>query len=188
MPSNKSAGRNTSAAALVQLVRRDWQNQVCETYLPRICESLKTLSEDDIWWRPNPASNSVGNMVLHLSGNVRQWIISGLGGAKDLRQRDLEFSETGPLPRADLTRKLQSTVNEAARVIAKLTPAAFMRHYHIQGYQVTGYEAANHVAIHFALHAGQIIYVAKMKSAKDLGFTHVPAAPLPAKRKVSGRR
>ena len=188
MPSAKSANRDSSAKALAALIHKEWRIEVCDTYLPRICESLKTLSEEDIWWRPNAASNSVGNMVLHLSGNVRQWIISGLGGAKDLRQRDLEFSETGPLPRADLTRKLQSTVNEAARVIAKLTPAAFMRHYHIQGYQVTGYEAANHVAIHFALHAGQIIYVAKMKSAKDLGFTHLPAVPLPVKTKVSGRR
>jgi hypothetical protein len=70
------------------------QHALNDVYLPRIVGCLKTLSPDQIWWRPNEASNSVGNLVLHLAGNVRQWIVSGLGGVEDKRQRDLEFSET----------------------------------------------------------------------------------------------
>ena len=78
-----------------------------EVYLPRIISCLERLSPEQIWWRPNEASNSVGNLVLHLTGNVRQWIISGLGGAADIRQRDLEFSERGPLPRRVLVSRLR---------------------------------------------------------------------------------
>jgi len=188
MPASQSAARKIPTEKLATLIREQWRVEVSETYLPRVCDALKMLPEQEIWWRPNPASNSMGNLVLHLVGNVRQWIVSGLGGAPDTRERDREFSEKGPLPSKDLIRTLQSTTNEAARVVAQLSPAALTRHYDIQGFQVTGYEAANHVAVHFALHAGQIIYVAKMKSAKDLGFTHLPPVPAPAKSRAPAKR
>src|SRR5207253_1797940 len=68
-------------------------------YLPRIKRCLKLLSEADLWWKSHSTSNSVGNLVLHLSGHVRQWIISGLGGAPDVRERDKEFAELGPIRR-----------------------------------------------------------------------------------------
>ena len=93
-----------------------------EVYLPRIVCCLEELSPDQIWWRPHEASNSVGNLVLHLAGNVRQWIISGLGGAPDFRQRDREFSECGPLPRRVLANRLRKTVQEACSVLSKLSP------------------------------------------------------------------
>jgi len=78
-----------------------------QVYLPRIVRCLEELSREQIWWRANPASNSVGNLVLHLTGNVRQWIISGLGGEPDNRQRDQEFTERGPLPRRVLVAGLR---------------------------------------------------------------------------------
>jgi len=62
-----------------------------EHYLPKILAAVDQLSDEDLWWRPNAVSNSVGNLMLHLSGNVRQWIVSGLGGAPDDRVRQLEF-------------------------------------------------------------------------------------------------
>src|SRR5579862_1299439 len=77
-----------------------------EVHLPRILLCLKELSRQQIWWRPHEASNSVGNLVLHLEGNVRQWIISGLGGAPDKRQRDQEFSERRPMQRRMLANRL----------------------------------------------------------------------------------
>ena len=93
-----------------------------QVYLPRITSCLEMLSPSQIWYRPNEASNSVGNLVLHLTGNVRQWIISGLGGAPDIRERDVEFSERGPIPRRVLARRLHQTVEEACDVLSRLSP------------------------------------------------------------------
>ncbi len=144
-----------------------------QVYLPRITTCLGHLSTEQIWWRPNEASNGVGNLVLHLSGNVRQWIISGLGGAPDIRQRDLEFSECGPLPRRVLANRLRKTVQEACSVLSKLSPDDLARLHTIQKFRVTGLEAAFHVAEHFSHHAGQIILLTKMLTGRDLKFTHL---------------
>jgi len=143
-------------------------------YLPRIVSCLGELGEKNIWWRPNSTSNSAGNLTLHLCGNIRQWIISGLGGAPDVRFRDAEFAERGPLPCRVLVRRLESTVDEALGVLRRLPPAALTRRYEIQGYSVTGLYAAFQVAEHFSHHTGQIIYIAKLKRARDLGFTKLP--------------
>ncbi len=144
-------------------------------YLSRILRCLHELSDEQIWWRPNEASNSVGNLVLHLSGNVRQWIVSGLGGAADARKRDLEFSERGPVARRELVARLRASVGEACGVLKKLTPETLARKYAIQGFHVTGLEAVSHVYEHFSHHAGQIIYITKMQQGKDLQFTKLPA-------------
>ncbi|MGA3324937.1 MAG: DinB family protein [Terriglobia bacterium] len=145
-----------------------------QVYLPRIISCLKQLSREQLWWRPNEASNSVGNLVLHLTGNVRQWIISGLGGTPDVRQRDKEFSERGPLPRRVLATRLRKTVEEACRVLGRLSPEHLARVHSIQKYRVTGMEATFHVAEHFSHHAGQIILLTKMLTGTDLKFTHLP--------------
>jgi len=150
------------------------RHSIQEHHLSRIERCLKTLSEEDIWWRPNQASNSVGNLVLHLNGNVRQWIISGLGGAPDRRERDQEFAECGPIPRRALLALLRRTVREASRVLERLTADDLARARPIQKFEVTGLTAAFHVAEHFAFHTGQIIYAAKMKRGVDLGFTRLP--------------
>jgi len=150
------------------------RHSIQEHHLPRIERCLKMLSEEDIWWRPNQASNSVGNLVLHLSGNVRQWIASGLGGAPDRRERDQEFAERRPLPRRALISLLRKTMREASCVLERLTADDLARTRPIQKFEVTGLRAAFHVAEHFAFHTGQIIYVAKMKGGADLGFTRLP--------------
>lgn len=145
-----------------------------EVYLPRIARCLALLSENEIWWRPHATSNSVGNLVLHLEGNIRQWIISGLGGAPDRRERDKEFAAKGPLPRRQLLQHLRGTVNEACHVLAKLKPRGLARRRVIQGYRLAGVQALYHVTEHFAYHAGQIILLTKMKRRRDLKFTHLP--------------
>ena len=142
--------------------------------LPRIVECLQQLSEEEIWWRPNSPSNSAGNLVLHLCGNVRQWIISGLGGAEDHRQRAREFAERGPIPRRELVTQLRRTVRDACRVIARLSDDSLSRKLEIQGFHVTGLDAVFHVAEHFGYHTGQIIYITKLKRARDLRFTRLP--------------
>ena len=145
-----------------------------EVYLPRIARCLAVLSEKEIWWRPHATSNSVGNLVLHLEGNVRQWILSGLGGAPDHRERDKEFAAQGPLPRRQLLHHLRGTVNEACRVLAKLTDQDLAFQHSIQGFHPTGFQVVYHVTEHFAYHAGQIILITKMKRRRDLKFTHLP--------------
>ncbi len=159
-------------------------------FLPQIIKSLESLPDQDIWWRPNPASNSVGNLVLHLSGNVRQWIISGIGGAADIRTRDKEFSEQGPLPRQGLVALLRSTVNDACRVLARTPADSLTQAFSRQGFQTTRHAAVTRVVEHFAYHTGQIVYVTKLKTARDLHFTHLPkekpsraAKPAPPKRR-----
>ena len=164
---------------------REWRLRLRELFLPRIIECLGHLSEEEIWWRPNEASNSIGNLVLHLCGNMRQWIISGLGGAADIRERDKEFSERGPIARGELREELQQTVRQACAVLARLKAGDLARRYRIQEYDVSGYQAATQVIEHVAYHLGQIIYVTKLKRGIDLGFTHLPLASSQAsERKV----
>lgn len=141
---------------------------------PRIARCLKMLSEEEVWWRPHHTSNSVGNLVLHLEGNVRQWIIAGLGGKPYRRERDREFAELGPIPRAELLSRLENTVAEACRVLGTLSASHLATFYSIQGFRVTGLQAISHVTEHFAYHCGQIVFVTKLKWRKDLGFTRLP--------------
>jgi len=166
-----------------KLFRASSQYSLAKENLPRIVKCLQQLSEEEIWWRPNSASNSVGNLVLHLCGNVRQWISSGLGGAEDIRQRDREFAEHGPLPRKMLITELRRTVRDACRVLARLSDDSLSRKYVIQGFHVTGLDAAFHVADHFGHHTGQIIYITKLKRGQDLKLTHLPVI----KKKKGGR-
>jgi uncharacterized damage-inducible protein DinB len=166
----------TSAGGVARLVREQAELALKKD-LHKIEASLDQLSTAEIWWRPNARSNSAGNLCLHLCGNMRQWIISGLGGAKDIRVRDAEFSERGPIPRRELERKLGGTVAGAVRVIRRLTPDALGRKRVIQGFHVTGYGALAQVVQHFSHHAGQIIYLAKMKRGRDLSLTKLPQPP-----------
>jgi uncharacterized damage-inducible protein DinB len=152
------------------------QRSIAVYHMPRLIKCLKLLSEKDIWWRPNPASNSVGNIVLHLSGNVRQWIISGLGGEQDTRDRDREFAERGPVSRRALIALIRGTVAEASSVMGRLSEDSLLRIHDIQGYRVSGIYAVTHVVDHFAYHTGQIIFVTKWKLGKDLRFTRLPGA------------
>src|SRR5438128_12636541 len=93
-----------------------------EDYLPKIERSLELLTDEQIWWRANPQSNSIGNLLLHLSGNVRQWIVCSLGGALDARDRDSEFAQRGIISRDELLSRLKQTLSEADATLATLDP------------------------------------------------------------------
>jgi uncharacterized damage-inducible protein DinB len=141
-----------------------------EDYLPKIERCLELLTDDQIWWRANPQSNSIGNLLLHLSGNVRQWIVCSLGGALDERNRDSEFSERRIFPRDELLARLRQTLTEADHTLAKFDPDQLLGMRVIQGLDVTALEAIFHVVEHFSMHTGQIIMMAKMFAEVDLGF------------------
>ena len=128
------------------------------------------LNEDQIWARGNQNENAIGNLVLHLCGNVRQWLVSGVGGKPDHRERDKEFAAKGGVPSAELLERLRSTVREAADTILPLTTPQLLQPLSIQKYDVTAFEAIYHVVEHFSMHTGQILFATKMLTGADLGF------------------
>jgi len=153
-----------------------------DSYMPRIEHAIEGLSSENIWWRSNAAANSIGNLILHLDGNVRQWIISGLGGATDIRERRREFDAPSGMDRARLAGQLRATVAEADRVLANIEPATLLEHRRIQSYDVTVMSAIYAVVEHFSMHTGQIIFIAKMWKG-DLRFYDVSGgAPHPTWR------
>ena len=141
-----------------------------DDFMPRIKKCLDLLSEEDVWWRSHETNNSVGNLLLHLSGNVRQWIVSGIGGAPDSRQRPLEFSERNPIPKEILWSKLQDAVAEASQVLKTFPAGQLLERRKIQGLDNTALQAIFHVVEHFSLHTGQIIYITKLREGRDLKF------------------
>ncbi len=151
-----------------------------EDFLPKIERSLELLTDEQIWWRPNPQSNSIGNLVLNLSGNVRQWIICGTGGAADSRDRDSEFTQRNTIPRDELIGRLNQTLNEADAALAEFDPDTLLERRSIQGCDVTALAAIFHVVEHFSMHTGQIILLTKLLTATDLHFYNFEGdTPLP---------
>lgn len=138
--------------------------------LPRILKCLDRLTNEQIWWRPNESSNSIGNLVLHLCGNVNQWIYSGLGGFPDDRIRQAEFDTREFIDREDLKIALESTMEKARTVIERITVNEILRIRPVQTFEEKGLSIMIHVTEHFSYHTGQIAYITKMLSDKPLGF------------------
>lgn len=132
-----------------------------DTYLPRLAKALEALPAGALWSRPHGGTNSIGNLLLHLEGNVRQWILGGLRGDSDQRKRSAEFAAKEGASSDELLDRLRATVVEASRVIEELNGPALLATYTIQGFSVTGLEAVYHVVEHFSWHTGQITARAK---------------------------
>jgi uncharacterized damage-inducible protein DinB len=146
------------------------RQKLLDQYWPRLRAAVEPLSQEHVWWRPNPASNSIGNLVLHLNGNVRQWLVDSFNHSPDNRNRPAEFQADESLSIAALLQKLDATLQQAAAVLARLTEADLIAPFEIQGYSVKGLDAVYQVVEHFGLHYGQILYIAKNLTAGDLGF------------------
>jgi uncharacterized damage-inducible protein DinB len=136
----------------------------------RIDECLSKLSYDQVWWRGAESQNAVGNLVLHLCGNLGQWIVSAVGGAPDTRRRDAEFAAKDGANVEELRQKLKHRVDEAAAVIRPLTAERLQERITVQKHDITVLEAVYHVVEHFSQHAGQIMYATKLLTGGDLGF------------------
>jgi uncharacterized damage-inducible protein DinB len=134
-------------------------------YPRKIRLALAAMPEDRLWWRPNTSSNSAGNLLLHLAGNVRQWIVSGVGGAPDVRTRDAEFAAQEGPELAVLLERLEAACAEACAVLATVDPEALLAPRQIQGRTTTVCAAVYHVVEHFAGHTGQLILLAKGAAA-----------------------
>ncbi len=136
----------------------------------RIGMCLGLLNEEQVWARGGGNENAIGNLVLHLCGNVSQWIVSGVGGRPDHRDRDAEFGARGGVSIDQLEVHLKAVVRDAAEVLGAVTAARLSERVVIQGYEVTVLEAIFHVVEHFSMHTGQIIFATKMITGNDLGF------------------
>jgi uncharacterized damage-inducible protein DinB len=146
------------------------RRKLLEQYWPRLRNSVAPLTEEQVWWRANDACNSIGNLILHLNGNVYQWLVASFSRLDDRRDRPAEFSAKGGTSAAELLSLLGATIDEASKVLSRLTEAELTAPYDIQGYHVRGLDAVYQVVEHFGLHYGQILYIAKALTATDLGL------------------
>ena len=169
-------------SALAADFARESARYLRETYLPRMARALEALPPGDLWWRPHPDAIAFGTILLHLEGNVRQWILSGMGDHPDDRDRASEFSaEDGP-PGDELLRKLEATVRAAADRIGGMDAEALDATYRIQGGDVRGLAAVYHVVEHFAWHTGQAVWIAKTRAGRGHGVAFYDDARVNAAR------
>lgn len=152
--------------------------RLLDDYFVKIAEAIEVLDDEQVWRRPNESSNSIGNLLLHLSGNVRQWIISGVGGAEDTRDRASEFAAQGSASKSELIKLAKATLEEADAVLAKIedecaasnSDAPLQRVCRPQAYESTVFDAIFHVVEHFSYHTGQIIFAAKWLAEGRVSF------------------
>jgi hypothetical protein len=132
------------------------------------------LSDQQIWWRPAPQMNSIANLMLHLGGNLRQWIIAGVGGDKDVRNRPAEFSDRSDRPKAELLAKLKAVVNEADRTLAGLTAERLLSPRRIQGFDTNVIAAIFDTIAHFRGHVQEIIHMTRQQLGQEYRFDFAP--------------
>jgi uncharacterized damage-inducible protein DinB len=161
------AATNTMTDVALEFLTKS-SSLLVSDYLPKIERCLEHLTDEDVWSRPNDASNSIGNLLLHLRGNVTQWIIGGVGERAYERHRQQEFDERTRIPAKELLAKLRAAVEEADEVIRGLDASVLLSTRQIQDYDVTVLEAIYHVVEHFGMHTGQIILLTKARTGTDL--------------------
>jgi uncharacterized damage-inducible protein DinB len=143
---------------------------IAQEYLPKVERCLEKLTDEQVWWRPNPESNSIGNLLLHICGNARQWIVCGLGAEADQRRRQSEFDERRVIPRDELLALLKTTFADVDNDLATFDPSRLLESFSIQGTEATALAAIFHVTEHISMHTGQIILLTKMLANVDMVF------------------
>lgn len=164
-PQNDSDGTLFGRALIEECKRR-----MMDESHPRIVKCVAQLTDEEIWRRPNEETVSIGNLILHICGNIRQWIVSGLGGAQDTRTRSKEFSEKGPIPREALLRTLDETMKDTREALDKADPSSLLRIRNVQGNEETGLSMLVHVTEHMSYHTGEITYAVKSTKSVDLAY------------------
>lgn len=142
--------------------------------LRKVEHCARQLNEEQVWWRPRPGMNSVANLMLHLAGNVRQWIVSGVGGARDIRNRPEEFIDRSELPKNNILSMLRSAVREADELMEKLPSQKLGEPRRIQGFDTTVLGAIFDSIAHFRGHAQEIIHMTREMLGDKYKFDFVP--------------
>mgnify|MGYP000135285223 CR=1 FL=1 len=153
------------------------QNEVIQNAMYRMDESLRMvkicldkLSEEVIWKKPNTSTNSIGNLILHLCGNITQYGIASLRGLDDNRDRDAEFAAFEGYNKTELYHKLLDTVEQAKKAFQEVSLRELIRKRSVQGFEFSGVGNIIHVVEHFSYHTGQIALWTKILNNADLGF------------------
>ncbi len=149
----------------------DFSIRKLHQYMERITACVELLTEEQVWGRTSPAENAIGNLLLHLAGNVRQWILTGVDGQPDVRVRDQEFAEKGGIGKAELVARLDRIVTAGTEVLERLGDEKLVQIVTVQQhYKVSILEVVYHVVEHFGLHTGQVIYASKALTGGNLDF------------------
>ena len=145
-----------SAVALEAL-----RNRITKILPAQIRSCVEELSEEQLWWRPNEQANSVGNLVLHVSGSMRHYLSNRVGGIQYDRDRPAEFAERGPLPKQQLLETFDETIEQAAAILGSFDTSRFLDPTDEPDYVPTIFDLIFNISIHLAVHTGQIVYVTK---------------------------
>jgi uncharacterized damage-inducible protein DinB len=143
-------------------------------YLGKITHCASLLTEEQLWWRPDESSNSVGNLLLHLAGNLSQWVLAGLGGEGYERHRSAEFQASRTATGPALVGQLTEVVTRARGVLRGLGGADLARPVRVQGYETDGLGVVFHVVEHMSYHTGQVVFVAKQLVGAPAGIDFYP--------------
>ncbi|MGA1997039.1 MAG: DUF1572 family protein [Bryobacteraceae bacterium] len=148
----------------------DYSAEKLELYLDRIETCVDKLTPEQVWARQSENENAVGNLILHLEGNIRQWILGGVGGEVDIRDRNAEFDARAGSSPDQLRASLRATLREAAAIVRNVPPERLTERIHPQGYDASVLEAIYQAVQHLAGHAFQIMLLTKLHTSQDLGF------------------
>jgi hypothetical protein len=143
----------------------------------KIEHCLGQLTDEQVWWRPRPEMNSVANLLLHLAGNLRQWVVAGVGGAPDVRDRPGEFADRSGAPKAQVLATLHAVLRDCDSTLARLGPDDLVASRRIQGYNLSVMDAIFHVVAHFRGHVQEIIHMTREQLGDRYRFDFVPATP-----------
>lgn len=160
----------SDSSALTNAFIAEIKRRLFEENIPRLKKCLEKLSDEQIWYRPNNSSNSVGNLVLHLHGNVRQWVVAGLAKNPDVRERQKEFDERGPVPREQMVADMDKLMMEVDHILNQVRSKDLLEVQNVQGYQESGLSILVHITEHFSYHVGQMTYIVKMLKDTDMGY------------------
>ncbi len=155
---------------VASLFLRETVIRLRQEYVPRIRTAIDGLTDEQVWWRPHPDTTSIGVLMRHLAGNVRQWILAGIDGQPDERERDTEFEGERHEDAAAVHARLEDTVRAACVVIDTMDPERLTDMYRIQGIRTSVLGAIYHVLEHFGWHTGQIVWIAKLARGAGHGI------------------
>lgn len=159
-----------TAKKIRDLLITDVRRRLIEESQPRIVKCLCELSQEEVWHKQNEHTNSVGNLVLHLCGNVRQYVLSGIDGQVDVRERDIEFLEKGPIDKQVLLIKVDELMKEVDEALDRISTEDLVREVSVQGFKENVTSILVHVTEHFSYHVGQITYYTKYIKNLDTGY------------------
>jgi hypothetical protein len=171
---NSGAEEEATSVGAAYIGRARRHLMVC---LARIDHCVGQLDDGQVWWRPHGSMNSVGNILLHLCGNLRQWVVSGVGGVPDTRDRPAEFAERGPVPKGELLSRLVAVVAEADAALDALDESRLLEPRRIQGFDETVLSAVWDSLTHLSGHTQEVVYITRLQLGDRYRFAWTPATP-----------